>query len=536
LVLSNSQTQFLEDAMPRPQHPRKIRNLVVVLGDQLSPGLSSLADCNPALDLVLMCEVTEEATYVRHHKKKIILLFSAMRHFAEELRTLGWRVAYTKLDDAANVGSFTGEVARAVAAHGPARIVITEPGEWRVREAVSSWSAMHKLPVHLLPDTRFVSSIAAFAAWAEGRKQLRMEYFYRDMRRKTGLLMDGEEPAGSKWNFDHDNRKPAKADLFAPEPAHFQQDAITREVVALVKARFADHFGDADPFWFAVTRADAAAAFDHFVEVGLARFGDYQDAMLTGQRFLYHSIVSMYLNCGLLDPLRICQQVEAAYRAGRVPLNAAEGYIRQVIGWREYVRGIYWLKMPDYAASNALRHNRPLPDFYWTGDTKMHCVREAVIQTKEEAYAHHIQRLMVTGNFALLAGVSPQALHEWYLAVYADAYEWVELPNTIGMSQFADGGLLASKPYSASGAYINRMSDYCGSCAYDVKQRTGAGACPFNALYWDFISRHADTIKSNPRMAQMVRTFDKFADDEKARIADSAQTFLASLTPSRAWP
>ncbi len=303
-----------------------------------------------------------------------------------------------------------------------------------------------------------------------------------------------------------------------------------------MKDRFANHFGDADPFWFAVTRADAEAAFDHFVDVGLAQFGDYQDAMLTGQRFLYHSIVSMYLNCGLLEPLSMCRKVEAAYRAGRVPLNAAEGYIRQVIGWREYVRGIYWLKMPEYAASNGLEHVRQLPDFYWTGETNMRCMREAITQTKEEAYAHHIQRLMVTGNFASLAGVSPQALHEWYLAVYADAYEWVELPNTIGMSQFADGGLLASKPYVSSGAYINRMSDYCGSCAYDVKQRTGPNACPFNALYWDFIRRHATTIKTNPRMAQMLRTYEKFADDEKARIKTSAATFLAGLKPSTTWP
>ena len=522
--------------MARAQSPNKIRNLVVVLGDQLSADLSSLAASDRALDLVVMCEVADEATYVRHHKKKIILLFSAMRHFADELRAQGWRVAYTRLDDHGNSGSLAGEVARAVATHRPERILITEPGDWRVLQIIRSWSNQLNLPVDVRADTRFVCPTDEFAAWAKDRKQLRMEYFYRDMRRKTGLLMDGPAPVGGQWNFDHDNRKTAKADLFIPEPAHFQQDATTRDVVALVKDRFANHFGDADPFWFAVTRADAEAAFDHFVDVGLAQFGDYQDAMLTGQRFLYHSIVSMYLNCGLLEPLSMCRKVEAAYRAGRVPLNAAEGYIRQVIGWREYVRGIYWLKMPEYAASNGLEHVRQLPDFYWTGETNMRCMREAITQTKEEAYAHHIQRLMVTGNFALLAGVSPHALHEWYLAVYADAYEWVELPNTIGMSQFADGGLLASKPYVSSGAYINRMSDYCGSCAYDVKQRTGPNACPFNALYWDFIRRHATTIKTNPRMAQMLRTYEKFADDEKARIKTSAATFLAGLKPSTTWP
>jgi deoxyribodipyrimidine photolyase-related protein len=517
--------------MPRARAPKKVRNLVVVLGDQLSPNLSSLVAFDRTSDLVVMCEVMAEATYVGHHKKKIILLFSAMRHFADDLRADGWPVAYTRLDDEDNSGSLTGEVARAVAAHRPDRIVITEPGEWRVLQMIRSWSSQFDTPVNVLTDTRFICSTEEFAAWAKGRKQLRMEYFYREMRRKTGLLMDGSEPAAGQWNFDHDNRKAAKTDLFMPEPAHVRQDATTQAVVALVKDRFSGHFGDADPFWFAVTRRDAEAAFDHFVSVGLARFGDYQDAMLTGERFLYHSIVSMYLNCGLLDPLTLCRKVEAAFRAGEVPLNAAEGYIRQVIGWREFVRGIYWLKMPDYAASNGLDHHLPLPDFYWTGETDMTCLREAITQTKEEAYAHHIQRLMVTGNFALLAGVSPQALHEWYLSVYADAYEWVELPNTVGMSQFADGGLLASKPYAASGAYINRMSDYCGSCRYDVKQRTGAKACPFNALYWDFIRRHAATIKTNSRMAQMVRTYEKFADDEKDRISASAAAFLAGLKP-----
>ena len=288
-------------AAKKPKTP--IRNLILVLGDQLSPQLSSLAAGDPARDIVLMCEVVEEATYVRHHKKKIILLFSAMRHFADELRGLGWRVAYSRLDDDGNAGSFTGEVARAVTAHRPHSITVTEPGEWRVRDAMRGWTEQFGLPVDILPDTRFICAISDFAHWARGRKQLRMEHFYRDMRRKTGLLMDGDKPAGGEWNFDHDNRKPAKPDLFMPEPAHVQQDAITREVVALVKSRFAAHFGDAEPFWFAVSRTDAEAAFDRFVTEGLPRFGDYQDAMLRGQKFLYHAVVSMYLNCGLLDPV-----------------------------------------------------------------------------------------------------------------------------------------------------------------------------------------------------------------------------------------
>jgi deoxyribodipyrimidine photolyase-related protein len=506
-----------------------IRNLILVLGDQLTPTLTSLAGADPARDRVLMAELADEAGYVRHHRKKIAFLFSAMRHFAAELRGLGWTVDYVTLDDPDNRESFTEQLGAAIARHRPERVVVTEAGEWRVRRMQESWAARFSLPVDILPDERFLCSPAAFAAWATGRKQLRMEYFYRDMRRRTGLLMEGDEPAGGRWNFDAENRKPAKADLFMPRPRGVAPDAITREVLALVGARFGDHFGDLEPFWFAVTRADAEAAFAAFVETALPKFGDYQDAMLAGEPFLYHAVIAPYLNCGLLDPLAVCRQVEAAWRAGRVPLNAAEGFIRQIIGWREYVRGIYWLKMPGYERSNFLGHTRKLPGFYWTGETEMACVRAAVTQTREQAYAHHIQRLMITGNFALLAGIDPHELHEWYLMVYADAYEWVELPNTVGMSQFADGGLLASKPYAASGAYIDRMSDYCEGCTYDVKQRTGPRACPFNALYWDFIARHRERIGRNPRMAQMVRTYDKFTDAERARIADSAASFLTGL-------
>jgi deoxyribodipyrimidine photolyase-related protein len=505
------------------------RNLILVLGDQLTCTLSSLAAGDPARDRVLMAELHDEATYVRHHKKKIAFLFSAMRHFAEELRAMGWTVDYVKLDAPDNRGNFTEQVTHAIGQHRPERVVVTEAGEWRVMQMLQDWQAQFPIPVDILPDDRFLCPPTAFKAWAADRKQLRMEYFYRDMRRQTGLLMNGDQPCGGKWNFDADNRKAADVDLFMPQPSRFAPDALTQDVLALVATRFDDHFGDLAPFWFAVTRANAEAAFAAFVENALPHFGDYQDAMLTDEPFLYHAVIAPYLNCGLLDPLRICQQVEAAYHAGKIPLNAAEGFIRQVIGWREYVRGIYWLKMPGYDCSNFFGHSRPLPDFYWTAETGMACIRAAVSQTKQHAYAHHIQRLMVTGNFAMLAGIDPYPLHQWYLSVYADAYEWVELPNSIGMSQFADGGLLASKPYAASGAYINRMSNYCGSCRYDVKQRTGDDACPFNALYWHFIARHRDKIGKNPRMAQMVRTYDQFAADEQQRITNSATTFLAGL-------
>lgn len=507
----------------------RTRTLVPVLGDQLSPALSSLTAADRARDRVLMVEVAEEATYVRHHKKKLAFLFAAMRHFAASLREAGWTVDYVTLDAAGNTGSFTGEVARAIDRLAPERIVVTEPGEWRVRQAMDRWAARFGLPVDIRDDDRFVCSRAEFAHWAAGRKQPRMEHFYRRMRRKTGLLMDGDQPAGGRWNFDADNRKPAEADLFMPKPRRSRPDRITRQVLALVGDRFADHFGDLEPFWFAVTAADAEAALAHFIATALPGFGDYQDAMLTGQRFLYHSVLSAYLNAGLLDPLAVCRRVEAAYRAGHAPLNAAEGFIRQIIGWREYVRGIYWLRMPGYVDANVFGATRPLPDFYWTADTDMACLQAAITQTKEAAYAHHIQRLMVTGNFAMLAGIDPKQVHEWYLAVYADAYEWVEAPNTLGMSQFADGGLLASKPYAASGNYINRMSDYCAGCRYDVKRKTGEGACPFNPLYWDFLARNRNTLDANPRLGPVYRTWDRMSADKQTEYRASAAKILDAL-------
>jgi len=506
-----------------------VKNLILIMGDQLNPGLPALAQADRSRDVVLMVEVAEETTYVPHHRKKIAFILSAMRHFAAELSGDGWQVDYVKLDDEGNTGSFTGEVARAVKRHAPDGIRLTEPGEWRVMEMVGGWSDGLGLPVDVLPDNRFLCSRAEFAEWASGRKQLRMEYFYREMRRKTGLLMDGDTPAGGQWNFDKQNRKSAEAALFMPRPRQARPDAMTQAVLQLVAERFPDGFGDLEPFWFAVTRAKAEQARDRFLAEALPHFGDYQDAMLRGEDFLYHSVLSPCINVGLLDPLDLCRRVERAWRNGEVPLNAAEGFIRQIIGWREYVRGIYWLKMPDYAEMNHLNAERDLPAFYWTGETGMACVRAVVDQTKRQAYAHHIQRLMVTGTFALLAGIRPQQVHEWYLSVYADAFEWVELPNTLGMSQFADGGLLGSKPYAASGSYIDRMSDYCGSCTYSVKQRTGEGACPFNALYWDFLARNADTLRGNPRLGPVYSTWDRMKEETREDLRASAERILDRL-------
>ncbi len=504
--------------------------LIPVLGDQLSRDLASLRDVDRSDAVVLMMEVWDEATYVRHHKKKIAMIFSAMRHFAQALRADGWTVDYVALDTDGNTNSFTGEVRRAVERHAPSAIRVVEGAEYRVRRMQDEWADRTGVEVDILPDDRFVCPLPDFYTWAQGRREYRMEYFYRDMRRRTGLLMteDGK-PEGGKWNFDHDNRATPPRGVNYPAPLRFAPDAITQEVMALVAKRFSGHFGDLEPFGLPVTRDQAVASLDHFIATALPDFGQYQDAMIAGQDYLFHSSLSSSLNLGLLDPVEVCRAAEDAYRAGKAPINSVEGFIRQIIGWREYIRGMYWWDMPKFAARNALNATRPLPDFYWTGDTDMRCLSQSIDQTRREAYAHHIQRLMVLGNFALLAGVEPQAISDWFLVVYFDAYEWVELPNVIGMSQFADGGMIASKPYVSSGAYIDRMSDYCGRCRYDVKKKTGPDACPFNALYWHFLDRHQKRFAANPRMGTMYATWARMTPEKRADYIASADAFLGTL-------
>lgn len=508
--------------------------LRIILGDQLTPGISCLTDADPSADIILMAEVHREAVYVKHHKKKIAYIFSAMRHFAGELEESGYRVRYTELDDEQNTGSFSGEVERALGLHGPAfsRIVATHPGEYRVLQEMKSWETRFSIPLEIRPDNRFLCSPREFARWAGNRKQLRMENFYREMRRKHRVLMERNsenEPLGGRWNFDAENRKPPAAGLTIPAPYRRQPDTVTEEVLELVEHHFNHHFGDLRPFTFAVDRPGALAALNQFIEERLAGFGDYQDAMLEDEPWMYHSHLALYLNSGLLLPRECIAEAEAAYHAGRAPLNAVEGFIRQIIGWREYIRGVYWLKMPAYAEENYFGARRKLPDFYWSGDTPMNCLRQCVRETRRSAYAHHIQRLMVLGNFALLAGIHPRDVNEWFLVVYADAYEWVELPNVSGMALFADGGCLASKPYAAGGAYIGRMSNYCRNCRYKVSKKNGPDACPFNYLYWDFLSRNRAQLEHNPRIAMMLRTYDRMSSQKKQAVARDSARFLNDL-------
>jgi deoxyribodipyrimidine photolyase-related protein len=464
-------------------------------------------------------------------KPRTVLFLSAMRHFARTLADRGRSVHYIRLDDPANRGSLAAELAAAIERLRPQQLACTAPGEWCVLRCLRAVAAQCGLELHVHDDRHFYCSVREFAAHARGRKQLRMEYFYREMRKRHAVLMEGEAPAGGRWNYDADNRSAftASGPCDVPAPADFAPDAITREVIALVDVRFADHPGELAAFAWPVTRDEARVALERFVADRLPDFGRWQDAMWPGEPWLWHSHLSSALNLKLLNPREVVTAAESAYRAGRVPLASAEGFIRQILGWREYVRGIYWTQMPGYIERNALGAREPLPDFYWTGRTPMACLADAIGQTLRLGYAHHIQRLMVTGLYALLLGVDPKAVHAWYLAVYVDAVEWVELPNTLGMSQAADGGLMASKPYVASGKYIQRMSggSLCARCRFDPGQRTGARACPFTTLYWDFLGRHEKLLAANPRMVMQTRNLARVDGVERERIARRAAAIRA---------
>lgn len=500
-----------------------MRALVIILGDQLNRDAAAWDGFDPRDDIAWMAEAAAESTHVWSAKMRIALFLSAMRHFAAGLRRDGVPLVYHPLDDHATLAD---ALAASIVALRPQRLVVTEPGEWRVLADLRAVAAAHGLELEVRDDRHFYCSRAEFAHHARGRKQLRMEYFYREQRRRHGVLMDGDAPAGGQWNFDHDNRQrfDARGPGWLPAPAQAAPDAITREVIALVETRFAAHPGSLDRFAWPVTRADAVDALARFVAERLPLFGRYQDAMWSGQPWLYHAQLSAALNLKLLAPHEVVQAVEAAYRAGRVPIASAEGFIRQVLGWREYVRGIYWRSMPDALEHNALDAHADLPAFYWSGETEMRCLAETIAQTLDTGYAHHIQRLMVTGLYALLLGVEPKQVHAWYLAVYVDAVEWVELPNTLGMSQYADGGAMASKPYAASGQYIDRMSNYCAGCRYRPAQKTGADACPFTTLYWDFLLRHAQRLAGNPRMALQLKSLARLDAATCAAIGAQADT------------
>ncbi|MDZ7864305.1 cryptochrome/photolyase family protein [Acidovorax sp.] len=512
------------DREPAPAH-----TLRLVLGDQLNPQHSWFATPDAGVVYVLM-EVRQETDYVLHHAQKILAIFAAMRDLARHLRSAGHRVRYVAIDDASNRQSLPGNLAALMAHYGAQRLEYQHPDEWRLDVQLHQWCAEQPFATQAVGSEHFYTSRSEVAEVFAGRKQWLMEHFYRRMRHQHGVLIDeAGEPEGGQWNYDHDNRKPWPGTPATPPDARPVHDHSA--LWATIVAAGVQSFGNpqAAQLRWPLNRAEALAGLDHFIATTLPHFGEYEDAMSTRSPHLFHSLLSFALNTKMLQPREVVQRAQAAWQAGTAPLAAVEGFIRQILGWREYVRGIYWAHMPGYDERNALGHTTPLPQWFWSGNTRMRCLQHAVGQSLDGAYAHHIQRLMVIGNFALLAGLDPAAVHRWYLGVYIDAFEWVELPNTLGMSQFADGGLLATKPYVSSAAYIDRMGDYCKGCHYDKKLKVGERACPYNALYWDFFARNEATLGSNFRLGMVYRQLQKMQGPQLEALRGHASQLRADL-------
>jgi deoxyribodipyrimidine photolyase-related protein len=533
----------LQRALPRRQIPYAFqhplteqglgmtRHLILVLGDQLGWDNPALADFDHTQDRLLMIEADSEAGEVWNHQARIAIFLSGMRHFANEAHRRRWPCTYMKVDDAELPPDFAGRLAQALQEQGPKALVVMETGAWRMERLIEDAAKHAQVLLRWVGDTHFLCSRAEFAKWAGDKKELRLEFFYREMRKRHGILITGKEPIGGQWNYDAENRKGfgAKGPGSVPPPARFAPDRVTQDVITLVRARYASHPGSLDDFAWPVTREDALLALQHFIDQRLENFGAWQDAMWTTLPFGWHALVGSSLNLHLLHPREVIVAAEEAYHARGLPLASVEGFIRQVLGWREFMRGVYWLDMPYMAEANHYGHTRDLPAWYWTGKTHMACMQATIGQSLQHGYAHHIQRLMVTGQFAVLAGLSPQQVSAWYRAMYVDAVEWVETPNTLGMALHANGGRFTSKPYVASGQYISRMSNYCKGCRYQPEQRTGPNACPMTTLYWDFLIRHEPDFAGNPRTALMVKHVGKMSADDKAQIGLQAEATRTGL-------
>jgi deoxyribodipyrimidine photolyase-related protein len=504
----------------------KLRNLVLVLGDQLDPQSAAFDGFDDQTDAILMVEVREEATYIRQHKRRLAFFFAAMRHFRDAEQSAGRRVIYSELDDPDNRGSFDTEIHRRIAELKPRHIKVLEPGDWRVKTLLQKLQPA----IEFCEDRHFLCSLSEFEAFTQDHPHAVMETFYRMMRRRLNILVDAAgEPTGGAWNFDADNRGAFGKNgppLHRPM-TRFKPDAVTQKVIAMVAREFRDHPGSLEAFDLPVTRQEAETALADFVQHRLADFGRYQDAMRGGEAFLFHSHLSGLLNLHLLSPREVIDR--ALENPGNAPLNAIEGFVRQLVGWREFIRGIYWRQMPKYAELNALDAGLPVPKFYWTGETDMRCLQDAIRHTIDHAYAHHIERLMVLGLFCLLLGVRPYDVHRWHMSMFWDAIDWVSLPNTLGMSQYGDGGVAGTKPYAASGNYIDRMSDHCRDCRYDPHQSTGENACPFTTLYWDFLARHEKRFAKNQRMRQQYVNLRRKDAAELKQIRTEANKLKHSL-------
>ena len=501
--------------------------LVLVLGDHLHTDHPALHDADRAETVVCMAEVAHEAELFPNHRQRLAYFFSAMRHWAEARRDDGWTVEYQRLGASGAASSLPAFLRAKIQEHAPQSVVMVEAGRLGLEGEIREVCEDEGVALDLRPDTHFACSREAFADWISGRKRVLMFDFYREMRKRHGILLDASGgPEGGSWSLDSENQQSFTKDGpgLLPEPLTFKPDTVTRDVIALVRETWPDGWGETDTFEWAVTPEAAWDAFEDFVTDRLPHFGTYQDAMWMGQPVLYHALISPAMNVKLIEPLAMARRVEAAYREGAVPLNAAEGFIRQILGWREFMRGVYTVYHDTLHETNVLDAQEPLPEFFWSAETHMACVRDVASQLKTYAYAHHIQRLMVTGLFAQLLGVRPLEVHEWYMAYYVDSVEWVTLPNVVGMSQYATGDLFTTKPYVASGAYVDRMSNYCSGCRYHPKKASGDDACPFTTLYWDFLARHRERLDGNRRMTFQLRNVDRKAPEALAEIQAHAET------------
>jgi deoxyribodipyrimidine photolyase-related protein len=507
-------------------------NLVLILGDQLWLKSPALAFAESEGDHIVMIEAAEEANYIPQHKIRLAIFFSAMRHFRDELQERGYSVNYVALDDPDNRGAIGAELKRQIEESEPGQVLCLEPGDHRVKTMIEDTCSQTKKTLKFVKDTHFLSSIEDFREYEAGKKSLVMGYFYREMRRRTNILIDGDKPLAGRWNFDSENRK-AFGKSGPPDikpPRRFRADSVTDEVIALVERQFPDAPGKLDAFDYPLTHAEARNALRDFIEHRLSNFGRYQDAMAIGHPYLYHSRISTSLNLHLLDPRDVIDAALKAHDDSKAELSSVEGFIRQILGWREFMRGIYWTRMPEYAELNAFDADLDVPAFMWTGETDMKCIQECVGQLIDHAYAHHIQRLMVLGLFNMLLGARPYDVHRWHMSMHADAIDWVSLPNVLGMSQHGDGGLVGTKPYAASGNYINKMSDYCANCRFNPGRATGDKACPFTTLYWDFLSRNRNRLRTNRRMNFQFKNLDHKEQSERRAIRKRADELKAQFT------
>lgn len=505
------------------------KTLRLILGDQLNHQHSWFQQVDENVMYVMM-EVRSETDYVVHHIQKVVAFFQAMRLFADELKQKGNQVIYLHLDDSENKQSFTENIRWISQKYKIESIEYQLSDEYRVDQEFRALFEVLNLPVSVVDSEHFFTSRTEFAEFFKGKKQFLMESFYRYMRKKHDILMIAGQPEGDKWNFDSDNRKKIPTNHTIIQPYLYNRDVS--DIVEMIRKSGIKTMGEIDDkqFIWPVTRKESLEILEFFIEYCLPYFGTFQDAMTLDSWSVYHSRISFAMNVKLISPQEVIEKVIKHYRLNNsISLNQVEGFVRQIVGWREYMRGVYWMHMPEYASLNFFNHENNLPDWYWTGETKMLCLSHSIKQSLQFAYAHHIQRLMVTGNFALLAGIHPDEVDQWYLGIYIDALDWVEITNTRGMSQFADGGIVGTKPYVSSANYIDKMSSYCGKCHYNAKQKVGEKACPFNSLYWHFYARNEQLLRKNPRIGMMYVTWDKMQPQVKAELLNQAEEYLSNI-------